>query len=407
MSNMQFADPYSAQKILSGVLRALNDGQPKRPNWLQSFYPAAPQLINDRTVNFDQQFSIRNVMGTFALPNADVNPVSLPSFGHKEHSFSYAKEAVTDGDDDFDTLYMREMGDQFGQINILANKAMRLNQKFAQVEQRFENLFEYVASQIMLYGGYGARSEYYPLYVYDFERQVSTSYKDIKTDRDTLVSSVNLTTSPVTAPWDATKTILPVLASAGAAYTAGEKAWTKDNITAGTATPYKDILQMLLTCNEWGSASAIHMSQDAYEMFNFDIETNYKEASVTTTLAMLQIEREILPRISSIDDLHFQRTVSMGNGINLPVYTYKAIYHDRNTGSRTRYVGPGWVNIIPSGGFVKAYGRIMHRKANYAAMPRWINTWSDDKSGIQQWEWHTNFVMGHTAINSFVSWKVI
>lgn len=406
MSNMQFADPYSAQKILSGVIRALNDGQPKRPNWLQSFYPTNAALINDRTVNFDQQLSVRNVMGTFALPNADVNPVSLPTYGHKEHSFSYAKESVTDGDDDFETLNMREMGQQFGQPNIAANMAMRLNAKFAAVEQRFENLFELVASQILLYGGYGAKSEYYPLYVYDFERSVCNKYSDIKTDKDTLVSSVNLTTSPVTAPWDASRVILPVIASAGAAYTAGEKAWTKANVDAGTATPYKDLLQMILTCNEWSRADMVHMSQDAYEVFNYDIEKNYKEAAVTTTLAMLQIERDILPRMQSVDDLHFQRSISLGGGINLPIYTYKAIYHNRNTGERTRYIGNGWVSVIPNSGYVKAYGRIMHRKANYSAMPRWINSWMDEKTGVQQWEWHTNFVMANSAINSLVTWKV-
>lgn len=406
MSEMFFADPYSAQKIVSGVMKALNDGQPKRPNWLQSFYPTNAALINDKTVNFDQQLSVRNVMGTFALPNADVNPVSLPTYGHKEHSFSYAKEAVTDGDDDFDTLYMREMGAQFGQINIAANKAMRLNEKFAQVEKRFENLFEHVASQILLYGGYGAKSEYYPLYVYDFERTVVSSWKAIKEDRDTLVPSVNLTTTAVTAPWDASRIILPVIPTSGANYTAGEKAWTKANVDAGTATPYKDMLQMILTCNEWSQASVVHMSQDAYEVFNYDIEKNFKEAAVTTTLAMLQIERDILPRMTSIDDLHFQRTISMGNGINLPIYTYKAIYHDRVSGNRTKYIGNGWVSVIPTSGYVKAYGRIMHRKANYAAMPRWINTWMDEKSGVQQWEWHTNFVMANTVINSLVTWKV-
>jgi hypothetical protein len=399
MSEMIFADPYTSQKILSGVLKALNDGQPKRPNWLQSFYPA-PSTTDRETVNFDQQFATRNVMGMFALPNADVDPVMLPTFGHKELSFSYAKEGfVSDG---FEELNSRQLGEQFGQPNILANKALRWNLKAAQVEQRFENLFEKVAAEIMLYGGYGAVSEKYPLYVYDFGRTVGTTAAVFAQD---LIPSVNLTTVAVTAPWNSAQVVLPVVPTS-APYTAGEKTWNKTNITAGTATPYKDVLKMVQTADEWDRATAIHMSQDAYEMFNFDIETHFKEAANTETLTLLQIQRDILPRLDTVDSLHFQRTINFGNGRILPIYTYKAVYHDRNTGERKRYIGEGWVNVIPSSGFVKIHGRIMHPKANWMAMPRWMNYWMNPKTGQEEWEFHSSFVMGNLNINGFVTWKV-
>jgi hypothetical protein len=163
---------------------------------------------------------------------------------------------------------------------------------------------------------------------------------------------------------------------------------------------------MVQTADEWDRATAIHMSQDAYEMFNYDIEKNYKEAANTETLTLLQIQRDILPRLDTVDSLHFQRTINFGNGRILPIYTYKAVYHDRNTGERKRYIGDGWVNVIPSSGFVKIHGRIMHSKANWMAMPRWMNYWMNPKTGQEEWEFHTSFVMGNLNINGFVTWKV-
>ena len=404
MSELVFATPYTAGKILSGVLKALNDGQPKRPNWLQSFYPA-PQTTELTTVNFDQQFATRNVMGLFALPNADVEPVSLPNYGHKELAFSYAKEGFVS--DDFEVLNQRQLGQQFGQVDVLANKALRFNTKAAQVEQRFENLFEKVSAEILLYGGYGAVSEKYPLYVYDFGRTTATIWSDIKGDNALpLVPAANLTISAVTAPWNSSQTILPVIPTSGVDYTAGEKAWTKALVDAGTATPYLDVVKMIQTCNEWDRAVAIHMSQDAYDVFNYDVNKNYAPAAETTTLTLLNIQRDILPRLDTVDGLHFQRTINVGGGVTLPIYSYKAIYHDRTTAARTQYIGAGWVNVIPSGGYVKVHGRIMHPKAQWAAMPRWMNYWVNPKTGVEEWEWHTNFVQGSTNINAMVSWKV-
>lgn len=405
MSELVFATPYQSQKILSGVIEALNAGEPKRPNWLQKFYPANPSLVETTTVNFDQQYATRNVMGLFASPTADVEPVALPTFGHKELSFSYAKEGFVS--DSFEELYQRQLGQQFGQVDVEANKALRFNLKAAQVEQRFENLFEKTASDILLYGAYGAVSEKHPLYVYDFGRTTATAYTDVKGTTVSLMPAANLTTSAVTAPWDASHTIMPVIPTSGGNYTAGEKVWTKALVDAGTATPYKDVLKMIQTSNEWDRASAIQMSQDAYEVFNYDIEKNYKEAASTVTLTILEIQRDILPRLDTIDSLHFQRMVNVGNGVTLPVYSYKAIYHDRTTGARTRYIGDGWVNVIPSGGFVKVHGRILHPKAMWQAMPRWMNYWRNEKTGLEEWEWHTNFIMGTTRINALCSWKVI
>lgn len=409
MADLTFATPYQANKILAGVVKALNNGVPKRPNWFSSFYPTdtAAQLIDAKTLNFDQQKAQNNLMGVFADPKADVNPVALETFGHKEVYFSYAKEFVTDGDEDEDTLDSRQLGQQFGQNDLMANYALRLNLKFMRAEQRFQNLQEKVACDIALYGGYSSKSEYHHNEVYDFGRTKATVWSEIKgASALDLIPSVNLTASAVTAPWDSSRTILPVIPTSGGDYTQGEKKWTTALVDAGTATPYLDVVKAVQTCAEWDTPAAIHMSGDAYTVFNYDIEKNYKAAAETTTNVILRIERDILPRLQVIDGLTFQRMITLGNGISLPIYTYKAKYNDRSTGTSTSYVGNGWLNVIPSGGYVKAYGRIRHPKAQFMPMPRWMNNWSDEKTGLKNWEWHSNFVMASLNINALVAWKV-
>jgi hypothetical protein len=399
--SMVFATPYEANKILAGVLAALNQGQPKRPNWLQGFYPT-PQNINARTVNFDQQYATRNVMGKFVSPTVDVDPVALPNYGSAELTFSYSKEGFPS--DDLEDLEYRMIGQQFGQVNIQANQAARFLQKAVQVEQRFENLFEKTAAELLLYGGYLASSEKHPAVRYDFNRTKATLYTEITgTTALDLIPSVNLTTSAVSAFGD---TILPVIATGGS-YTAGDKAWSIANVDSGKATPYLDVVKMVQTCNEWDSASAIQMSADAYDIFNYDLNKNYKEAADTTVMTVLSINRDILPRVQVIDGLTFRVMLNVGNGIGIPIYTYRAIYHDRTTGARTRYIGNGWVNVLPASGYLKLHGRILHPSAGWQAMPRWMNHWMDTKTGREEWEWHTNFIMGSTKINSLVSWKVM
>ena len=102
------------------------------------------------------------------------------------------------------------------------------------------------------------------------------------------------------------------------------------------------------------------------------------------------------------------RAYPLDNGITINIYTYNAVYHDRVTGAETAYIGSGWVIAIPpANNGLKVYGRIMHPRANYAAMPRWVNYWMNEKTGVEEWEYHTNFLMAHKDINSIVAWKVI
>ena len=403
MAALTFLDPYQASKLLSGVIPA---NKVKRPNWLQTFFSNESTTEKD-TVNFDYEFTAKNTMGMFVLPESDVTPITLNEFGTKELRFSYAKEGLNSPD--YEEINVRQLGQQFGNLDVMGNEVANIRTKLALSEQRFENLFELAATNILIYGGYQAASEKHPTIRYDFGRKVIKLPADMNSD---LMPSVNLTSSAVVAPWDSAQTIMPVVATGtdatGATYTSGAKAWTNSNITAKTATPVKDIVKMYETAKFRAGTSACLMSTDAYEAFNFDLITNYKDSSVTTLDVILRSQQDILPRVKDVQGLTYKRSYPLGNGELVDIYVYDGFYHTRSAGTITKYVPNGFVVMIPPAeNGVKVYGRIKHPRANYQAMPRWINYWEEPKTGKREWEVHTNFLMGHTDIDSVVSWKVL
>lgn len=396
MSPTTFLSPYDIAPLLSGVISGL---EPQRPNWLQTFF-GAPQYTDRTRVNLDQEFNIKNVMGQFVSPNADATPIKLADFGTKELYFAYSKEAITS--DDFDTLNTRQLGQEFGQVDVLANKAARLIKKMTLAEQRFENLFEKVASEIILYGGYQASGENHPIVRYDFGRTVIRTVSDLNNKK--LIPSVNLTASAVTAPWDSSTTVLPVLSGG----TAGARAWSKANVDSGAATPVKDVVRIFETANARAGTEAVMMSDDAYEIFSYDLQKNYLAASDTTIVNAVRVSQDILPRVQQYRGLTYRRAYPLDNGLVINIYTYNAVYHDRITGVETSYVGSGWVVALPPAvNGLKVYGRIMHPRANWQAMPRWLNYWMNDKTGQEEYEYHTSFLLAHKDIDSVVSWKVM
>ncbi|MCK9622615.1 MAG: major capsid protein [Methylobacter sp.] len=397
---LNFLTPYQVAPILEGVIKGL---EPVRPNWLQSFF-GAPKFSENTRINLDKEYNVKNVMGQFAAPNVDVSPIVLPDYGTKEFYFSYSKESIDS--DDFDTINQRQIGQEFGQVNPLANKAARLQRKMILAEQRFENLFEKTAADILLYGGYQASGEYHPTVRYDFQKTVITSNTALAANK--LVPAVNLTTTAVTLPWDSSTTYLPVLPTNGG-FTAGDKAWTKANVDAAKATPVKDFIKMVESTKIRSNVSAFMMSDDAYEIFQYDLNKNYGTASDTTLLALLKVGQDILPRIQEYRGLTYRRSYPVNDtGEVIGIYTYNAVYNNRTSGAETAYIGSGWVVALPpASSGLKVYGRIMHPKANYSAMPRWINYWMNDKTGIEEYEYHTNFVMAHLDIDAITTWKVI
>jgi hypothetical protein len=374
----EFLDPYSASKVLSGVIPA---NKVKRPNWLQSFFGNVSTTEKD-TVNFDVEFTAKNTMGMFVEPNVDVTPIQLNDFGTKQLSFAYAKEGLSSPD--YEEINTRQLGQAFGQVDVMANEAADLRGKLAISEQRFENLFELVARDILFYGAYTAESEKHHKVYYNFGRTVVTTETDLNND---LVPQADLTT---------------INANGGV----GKRAWGS---TGGTVapTPVADLVQMYETAAFRAGTAAVLMSADAYLAFNADLLANYKDASVSTLDVILRAQQDILPRIKDVQGLTFKRSWPVGNGELIDIYVYDAFYHTRSAGTRTKYVPDGYVVLIPpADNGIKVYGRIKHPRANYAAMPRWINFWENDKTGKREWEVHTNFLMGHVDIDSVVAWKV-
>jgi len=401
MANVnEFLSPYQTSKVLEGVIEAL----PKiRPNFLQSVLANGFTTRATDTVNFDREFAVKNVTALFVDPLADVTPIQLGDFGTTELYFSYSKEGWEE--DAYETINQRQLGQQFGQVNLLANQAQNLIAKAAIAEQRFENLFEKTWAEVALYGGYEAYSEKHPRVRYNFGRTVATTFTDLAGD---LVASANLTTTAVTSPWGVVT--LPVIPTLGAE-TSGQKAWTTALVTAGTATPVLDLIKMHNTAKRHGSPfKAIIMQADAYLAFNFDVNTNYKDAAITTILTNQSLSRDILPVNREIDGLSYVRSWTFADGISIPIYMYDAKYNDRTTGSEVAYIPQGWVIGIPDAAYgKKIYGRIKHPKAGYAALPRFINRWGgpDSKNGLYEFEAHTSFIIGHTKPDALVAWKVV
>lgn len=378
MAELVFLDPYQADKVLSGVIPA---NKVKRPNWLQTHFSRVSVTDKD-TVNFDVEFAAKNTMGMFVEADLDVTPIQLNDFGTKQLSFAYAKEGLNSPD--YKEINTRQLGQAFGQVNVAANEAANIRAKLALAEQRFENLFELVARDILFYGAYTAESEKHHKVYYNFGRTVITTESDLNNG---LVPQVDLSTLNANG-------------------NVGKRAWGS---TGGTKspTPVQDLIQMVETANEHSGVAAVLMSADAYIEFNKDLLANYKDASVTTLDVILRAQQDILPRVKNVDGLTYKRSFPLGNGDVVDIYTYDAFYHTRSAGTKTKYVPDGYVVCIPpSENGIKVYGRIDNPKAKWAAMPRWINFWENPKTGKKEWEVHTNFLMGHTDIDAVVCWKV-
>lgn len=405
-----FLSPYQLGKVLSGVIPA---NQVKRPLWLSKFFGRVDTSIYP-TVNFDVEYITKNVMGTFVDSQADTQPIVLPDFGTQEMYFSYAKEGLNSPD--YEEIIQRRIGQQFGTADVLGNEAWQLQQKLMYAEQRFENLHEKVSRDILFYSGYSTKTETHRDRKYDFNRTVASVYGDLIAD---LVPAANLTTAAIYKPWDQTNIYMPVIPTSGS-YTAGQKAWSTANIDAKTATPVADLVKMYETAKFRAGTEACLMSADAYTAFNYDVTKNYPDSASLITSVILRAERDVLPRIKDVQGLTYKRSWPLGNGELVDIYVYDGLYQTREStyaddgstailaNTTVKYVPNGWVVLIPPADTgITIYGRIQHPRAQYAPLPRWLNYWENPKTGKKEWEYHTNFVKGHTEINSVVSWKVL
>ena len=373
---------YDTQKMLSGVIPANKE---VRQNWLQTWF-ANRRITEDKTVNFDVEFSVKNVMGMNVSPDSDVTPIMLPDYGHQELSFSYAKEGLNSPD--YEEINTRRLGQALGTVDVVANQVANIREKLSLAEQRFENLFELNAANVLFYGTHTAVSEKHPAVFYDYGRIKPTDANEAEQFYvDGYAPELDLTT----------------LNGNGGV---GKRAWDS---TGGTKapTPYLDIIKMVETADRRNSPRACVVSSNMYQALEADINTNYKDAANLTLSIEQRISLKVLPEVEQYEGLVFKRSLPIGQGRSLDIYVYNGTYNDRMTGAKKNYVPSGYVVMLPNPDLgVRVYGRIMHERAQWRAQPRFINTWEDPKTGKREWEVHMNYLQGHTDINSVVSWKV-
>lgn len=395
----KFLDYYTVHPWIQGVL---TDYTEKRNNFLQGFFNvAAGETTPYDTVNFDRDFSIRNVVGQFVDPKGVQTEIQDRGFDGINFSFSYFKEPFSSPE--YIQLLNRMPGQQIGDVQSLQLQFKRkLDEKVRLAYMAKENLHELVASQIILNGAYSSKSEKHKEVIYNFQRPVlsnSLTYADVgqtytfadATERETFldsrrVSQVDLTT---------------LVANGGA----GKRAWGS---TGGTkdVSPYADVTRIVQGNNETSGTSALIMSYDAYLLYAKD--PLWEKAADNTKNWATHLTPQILPTIQSFNGLMLiDFHIAPGASGPIPIYIYNGEYVDRTTGLTKKFIPPGYVIALPSPSYGRTvFGKIMHRKAWWEPMPVWMNYWTNDKDGGEEWEMHSNFVMGHTKIQDLICWKV-
>lgn len=378
LTNDQFMSPYEVSQYLSGVI----EGRKKnKQTWLLDQF-GNRDTTEDEFVNLDKERDERSISGEYVHPKVDASYIQLPDFGTQRLGFAYAKEAINT--DDFISLNQRELGQQFGQVDINGNDSRRLQKKLMNALNAFDVLKERAARDILFYGAHTAEGPKASTVKWDLGRTVGVA-GDYAT-----YNAVSLDLTDVTL-------------NGGA----GKQAW---DATGGTKapTPYKDMKNMVqVALNKGETISKFIMDVNAYDMLEADINANYKDAANLDYVVAQRIELKLLPEVETYDGLTLRRMLPIGQLGAIPIYTYTNTYHDRVTGVRTKYVPTGYVVGVPdTANQMVRYGRILHRKARWQAMPVWINTWENPKTGDFEQELHTSFVIAAYDIDKVISWKV-
>lgn len=402
---------YGPQKKIEGYIKG---NFQKRPLAFKPFFSDVNTTWAD-TVQYDVEADKRNLMGQFVAADIDVYRVQLPNFGSKELSFAYSKEAV--GSPNYSEISQRMLAEQPANVTLESGRLARavadnMQQQFALAYERFENLYEFSRANILIYGTMdtilATPNGEHKRIVWNMERKKLTN------------GSTNNTAERKANAYSVLHDIVPEVdlttlwANADTAV-AGGMSWDSiDGSTSLAVTPTKAVSpvqhlnRMLEVAAYRSGTAAIFISDDAYSWLQADINTNYKDAANTLYRTLDPVvDLEVMPYVREIEGLSFRRMWNAGGGMMIPMYTYNGKYHDRATGEKKAYFPDGRVLLVPNGsmGAVR-FGKIQHIKAMWAAMQFWVNSWKGEKSGIEQFEIHTNFVTYHTDIDSVVSWKV-
>jgi hypothetical protein len=407
-----FQTPFGPSKKIEGYVKGYFQ---KRPLAFKPFFGDINTTWTD-TVNYDIQGNKRNLMGQFVQADIDVYRVQLPNFGTKELTFAYSKEAV--GSPNYSEISQRMLAEQPSAVTLDSARLARavaanMQDQFTLAYERFENLYEYARTNILLYGTFDTTlatpNGEHKQVVWDMQRTklVNGTTNDANERaaneayiRSDIVPEVNLTTL-----WANTSTAV----AGGLSWDSKDASNSNAAVTPSVAvSPVKHLNRMLEVAAYRSGTAAIFMADDAYSWLQYDINTNYKDAANTLYRVLdPTIDLEILPYIKEIEGLTLRRMWNAGGGMMIPIYTYNGKYNRRDTGAKEAYFPDGHVLLVPpaDNGAVR-FGKIQHIKAFWAAMQFWVNSWVGEKSGIESFEIHTNFVVYHKDINSVVCWKV-
>lgn len=383
MANFLF-DPYQTQAFLSGVVPA---NKQVRANWLQSFFPMDSQPVYTDTLIYDKEYISRNTIGQYVAPRVDAPMIQLQGFSSKEFRPVYTKYAMQTPD--FEQIQGRQLGQGFNQLPDFSAATLNYMQRQAAVgEGGIEVLKEVQARNILLYGTHTATSALHPTVVYDFGRTKITTAADYAIG---YVPEVDLTT---------------LNANGGV----GKWAWDSSG-GSKAPTPYKDLEVMVRTARRRGPASRVLMSNNAYDMLEADITTNYKDAATLTLSVQNRIELKVLPEVTNFQDLTFRRTLNLlGTGGTVDIYTYEAVYNDPSVAdynsSFVKLMPNSYVVVLPDVAGRQHYGRIMLPHVNYEPMPRYIHGWQDTKTGKFEYESHHSYWLLMADPDAVVSWRV-
>ena len=401
---------FGPKKEIEGYVAGNKD---KRPLAFKPFFGDITTTWKD-TVAYDVEGDERNLMGQFVQADVDVYRVQLPGMETKELSFAYSKEGV--GSPDYSEISQRMLAEQPGNVTLDSARLARavaenMQEQFRLAYNRFENLYELARAQILINGTMdtvlATPEGKHKRIIWNMGRTklVNGSVNDAteRAANEDYIANEVVPEVDLTNLWANTSTAV-----------AGGLSWDSVSGATGSAvtpvkavSPVKHLNRMLEIASDRSGTAAIFMADDAYSWYIDDLNTNYADAADTTIRTNMVIELEVMPYVKEIEGLTFRRLHDAGNGISVPIYTYNGTYRDRVTGTKTKYFPNGTVLLVPpaSTGAMR-FGKIMHLKAMWAAQQFWVNNWMNPKTGIENFEIHTNFVTYHKDINSVVAWKV-
>ncbi|MCK5922537.1 MAG: hypothetical protein KAG66_16470, partial [Methylococcales bacterium] len=160
---------------------------------------------------------------------------------------------------------------------------------------------------------------------------------------------------------------------------------------------------------ESGSCAFVVMSSDAYSWYLKSLmSVKYKDLRDTTMRTPQVLSASLLETMQNAGAVTHVGFVLEQSGISpVPIFINNSTYVDRSSGVLRKYAPEGHVLAMPpkSNGLVFA-ARILHPLARYEAKRLWINTWTDAKTGLREWELHSSILVAPANPKAMVSWRV-